>query len=348
MKRALAAKARAEELDKSLPFNPRSPKQVKEYMLKKYKVKLESSDEDHLQALLERKPNISEIETILESRGLTKDASTYGEKWVQAIEDDGRIYPSYNQILETGRVSAGGDVPIQTTPHKDEYRSAIMAAPGCVISIRDYSAQEPRILAYITQDKKLIDIFKTGKDVYISIGYEIFEEVFDKKDPRRQHMKSIILGISYGMSIFGLAAKMGVDEDTAVEWLNIFFSKFIGVKEWVDGCQEWKPYTTTILGRKFWGNPYSNGWKRNYQNFPMQGSAADCTKIAAARTYQELGYNPFLIYMHDELVAEFTEEQFKEGDAVMHRNMIEVQEWMHEGIPGALEAFVGADWSVKK
>ena len=348
MERANAAKAKAEELDKSMPFNPRSSKQVKEYMLSKYKIKLESSDEEHLQTALNKNPDIIEIETILESRGLTKDASTYGEKWALAVEEDGRLYPSYRQILETGRVSAGGDVAIQTTPHKDEYRSCIMAAPGNIISVRDYSAQEPRILAYITQDKKMIDTFRKGKDIYISIGYEIFGEVFDKKDPRRQQMKSIILGISYGMSIFGLAAKMGVDEETATEWLDIFFKKFAQAKKWVDSCQVWKPYTTTILGRKFWGNPYSNGWQRNYQNFPMQGSAADCTKIAAACVYSRLGYNPFLIYMHDELVAEFTKEQFAEGDAVMNSCMLEVQEWMHEGIPGSLEAFAGADWSVKK
>ena len=348
MERVHKAEEKIAELDAQIPFNPRSPKQVQEFLKENYKINTKSTDEKHLAMILAKHPNVKEIEMILTSRGLSKDAKTYGKKWVDAIEEDGRIYPSWNQILETGRMSAPGDVTIQTTPHAKEYRKCIIASRGCKLVIKDYSAQEPRILAYITQDEKLMDIFASGKDIYIAVGFEIFGEHFDKNDPRRKHMKSIILGLSYGMGISTLAEKMGVDEETATEWMNLFFEKFPGVKEWYDGTSEWTPYVTTIIGRKFWGNPYSNGWSRNYKNFPMQGSAADCTKIASAKAYEELGYNPFLIYMHDELVAEFTKDKLAHGERVMDKWMIDTQEWMHSGIPGSLETFIGADWSVKK
>lgn len=338
-----------------LPFNPKSSTQVKQYLLDNYpKIikKLESSDEKTL-TLLDHKfgdanPNLrEELATILAARGDSKSGGTYGAKWIDAVEEDGRIYPSWNQIgAKTGRMSAEG-LAVQTIPHDPEYRKSFRAEPGSVLVIKDYSSQEPRLLACVTGDKKLIDIFQSGKDVYISIGFEIFGEVFDKKDKRRQDMKSIILGVSYGMT-FGLAAKLGVSQEDAEKLLKIFFKKFPQVKKWVDSCQVWSNYAVTILGRKFWGNPYKNGWERNYQNHPMQGSASDCTKIAAALTYEELGYNPFIIYMHDELVAEFTKEQLEHGNAVMNKNMLSAQEWMHNyKVPGGLETFIGETWASK-
>jgi len=355
-------------LDESIPFNPRSPKQVKEYFKQNFKVTLDGTSEGVLNEYLLDKYGIKEladteevreliaahkdvaiIVDILTARGLSKASKTYGCKWVDAVESDGRIYPSWKQIgAETGRMSCSGDIPIQTMPHDKKYRECIIAAPDHQLCICDYSSQEPRLLAYITNDPTLIRIFQEKKDVYIEVGYVIFGERFDKKDPRRQQMKAIILGISYGMSKYGLAGRLGVSVDEAEELLDLFYHHFPTVKKWVDSCAKWKPYTTTILGRKFWGNPYSNGWERNYQNFPMQGSAVDCTKIAAAKLRKKLGYNPCEIYMHDELVCEFSNDNLEEGSKLMEETMVEVQEWMHPGIPGGVEKFIGNDWSAKK
>lgn len=356
------------ELDEQLPFNPRSPKQVKDYFLKNFKVKLEGTAEGVLSEYLLKKYGLSDESTeeqiaevtsehedakliydILTARGLSKASKTYGAKWVAGVEADGRIHPSWKQIgAETGRMSCAGDFPLQTMPHKKEYRECIIAAPGHTMVVNDFSSQEPKELAYITGDPTLIKIFQDKKDVYIEVGFEIFGERFGKKDPRRQQMKSIILGISYGMSKYGLARKLEITVDEAEELLDLFYARFPAVKKWVDSCAVWKPYATTILGRKFWGNPYKNGWERNYQNHPMQGSAADCTKIAAAKLRKRMGYNPCLIYMHDELVCEFPNEDLERGAKMMTDVMIEVQEWMVNcEIPGGLEQGIGNSWNCK-
>ena len=347
MERANRDRALAVELDAALPFNPRSPKQVKEWLLTK-KIKTDSTDEKHLAEILEKHPELTEIEQTLTARGLSKAAGTYGQGWVDELEEDGRVYPQWRQILETGRSSAGGRVAIQTMPHVKEYRECVVASPGHTLVINDYSAQEPRILAALTQDPTLIKIFKSGKDIYISIGFEVFGEVFDKKDPRRQAMKSIILGVSYGMSASGLAAKLEISVEEAEGMLAIFFKKFPLVKKWVDECNVWKPYTTSILGRKFWGNQYTNSWSRNYQNFPCQGSAADCTKISASKIVRRLGYNPLTIYLHDEIVCDVPNEDLERATKIISDTMSEVAEWQVNGMfICPVETFIGQTWAAK-
>lgn len=245
--------------------------------------------------------------------------------------------------------------PIQTMPKDDEKRKCITASSDYKLVICDYSSQEPRILAYETQDPKLIQIFVDKKDVYSAIGFEIFNEKFNKSDPRRKDMKSVVLGVNYGLSKYGLATKLNetreekdyIDIDGAQELLDKFFDKFPVTAKFVKECHVWKPYVTTILGRKFWGNPYMNGWERNYQNHPMQGSAVDCTKIAAAKIRKRLGYNPIIIYMHDELVCDVPVETLEHDSKVIQDTMVEVQEWMHPGIPGGVEMYIGQNWSCK-
>lgn len=338
----------AQELDEKLPFNPRSPKQVKEFFLEKYKLKLEGTAEAVLTEVAKDYPNIPELQMILDARGLAKAAGTYGKSWVDNLED-GMIYPSWKQMgAATGRVSAAGNYAIQTVPHDESYRDCLIAEEGTTMVINDYSSQEPKLLGAVTGDITLVDIFKSKKDVYIAVGFEVFEEKFGKKDERRNSMKSTILGVSYGMSKYGLARKLGIDVDAAEALLEKFFRKFPGVAKWVDECQKWKPYTTTLLGRKFWLNPYANGWERNAQNHPMQGSAADCTKIAVAKLRKNLGYNPCRIYMHDELVAVFKDGDVEMGAKALTDAMVSTQEWMHPEIPGGCESYQGKNWSAKK
>lgn len=353
---------RAKEIDEQLPFNPRSPKQIKEFFKERYGISLPSTGESILTALFEDHPEIPELQAIMEGRSATKAASTYGIGWVNAVEEDGRVYPAWKQIgAETGRMSAGSSagvakskgskssLAIQTIPHDISYRECFTASPDHTLVIADYASQEPKELAYISGDPELIQIFRDKKDVYIEVGYRIFNERFDKKDPRRQQMKSIILGVSYGLSKVGLANKLGITEDEAENMLNEFYKKFPAVKKWVTECAVWKPFATTILGRKFWGNPYVDGWQRNYQNFPMQGSAVDCTKMAASKIRKVMGYNPCEIYMHDELLCEFPNEDLEKGKKVVEDVMVERQEWMADGlVPGGVELFVGANWGVKQ
>jgi DNA polymerase-1 len=347
MERVARDVGEVERINSELPFNPRSHVQVKKYFKDKYGLKLDGTAEDILSDILHKHPECVEIEDILRNRTLTKMASTYGDKWVTAMED-GKVFPAWKQMgAATGRMSADGDICIQTVPHTTDHRKCFRALDGYVVIIADYSTQEPKILAELSDDEHLKGIFSRREDVYIGVGHRVFGETFGKEDPRRQKMKKVVLGVSYGMSKYTLAVELDITPDEAQELLDAFFAEFTGVSDYVDECQRWKPYVTTLMGRKYWGNKFKSGWERNYQNSPIQGSAADTTKIASNRIRKELGYNPFVIYMHDELVAVVTKEEFDHACAVIEKHMIAVQEEMHPDIPGGIEMFVGQSWAEK-
>jgi DNA polymerase I-like protein with 3'-5' exonuclease and polymerase domains len=340
--------AEVERLNDELPFNPRSHQQVKAFFKEKYNIKLDGTAVDVLTDTLHKHPECVEIEDILRNRTLTKMASTYGDKWVIASEN-GRVYPAWKQMgAATGRMSADGDIVIQTVPHSADYREHFRAPDGYVMIIADYSTQEPKILTELANDVAMKEFFRQGKDIYIGVGSKVFHEEFDKHDIRRKRMKKIVLGVSYGMSKYTLATELDITPDEAQELLDAFFDAFPDIANYVSECARWKPYVTTLMGRKYWGNKFKSGWERNYQNSPIQGSAADTTKVAANRIRKELGYNPFVIYMHDELVAVVPEEDKDYAAAVIKSNMITAQEELHPDIPGGIEIFIGRNWSAKE
>lgn len=348
-KRTAKYRQQAEEIDAALPFNPRSWQQIKNHFAENYGIKLASTNEETMSGLLLTHPNIKEVQMILDSRWLTKAAGTYGDNWLPFVED-GRVYPAWRQIgTETGRMSVGGVVGIQTVPKLSEYRSCFIALPGHKLGIVDYSSQEPRIFAHLCGDEKMKQIFIDGRDYYLSLGEEIFEtNITDKKDPRRNMMKSVSLGATYGMTQHGLSTKLGITKDHAQELLDALFHKFPGADKYAREANRWKPYVTTIMGRKFWGNKMSYQWSNNYANAPIQGSAADANKMAANLTRKRLGYNPFLIYMHDEIVAMFPDKDVKEGMQVLVSSMIEVQETLHPDVPGGVDPIVSSTWNTKE
>lgn len=340
--------AEVERLDSELPFNPRSHQQVKAFFKEKYNIKLDGTAVDVLTDTLHKHPECVEIADILRNRTLTKMASTYGDKWVN-VSEGGKVFPKWKQMgAATGRVSADGDIVIQTVPHSPEYRECFRAPDGYVVIIADYSTQEPKILAELSDDSAMKSFFQQKKDIYIGVGSKVFHEEFDKSDPRRKSMKKIVLGVSYGMSKYTLATELDITPDEAQELLDAFFDAFPDVANYVRECARWKPYVTTLMGRKYWGNKFKSGWERNYQNSPIQGSAADTTKVAANRIRKELGYNPFVIYMHDELVAVVPEDEQEHVAKVIEKHMVQVQEELHPDIPGGIEIFIGKSWAEKE
>jgi len=206
---AIRNKEISDKIDKELPMNPRSSAQVKAYFENKYGLELDSTAEGVLEQL---DPEVyPEAKQILDSRHASKSASTYGLAFIEAcLEEDGKIYPSARQIgAETGRESYTNP-PIQTIPKDKEKRKCFIASDGHVMIVADYSAQEPRISAEITQDLNFINTFKQGIDIYIAIAYEVFGERIEKSDERRNFINALFLAISYGMSPQGLAKKLGI------------------------------------------------------------------------------------------------------------------------------------------
>lgn len=343
---AIHNKELSEAHEKTLSFNPRSSTQVLAFFKSKYKLNLASSDEPTLSALdFEKYP---EAKQILDSRQGSTSASKYGLNFLNYVESDGRIYSSARQIgAETGRESYTNP-PMQTIPGEKEKRKCFIASDGHVMIVADYSAQEPRISAEITQDLAFIETFKQKIDIYIAIGFEVFGERFEKSDERRDFIKALFLAISYGMTAPGLARKLGITEDEAQDLLNKFFAKFPDVETYIKEQNRVGEICSTIYGRKFWLNHYNNQWFRNALNFPIQGSAADCTKLACVRIRKALGYNPIVIIVHDEIVFDVPEDDADRAKKIIKDVMIGTAEEMHPSVPSSIEIYVGKDWSIKK
>lgn len=336
----------ADAINESLPFNPRSHTQVKAFFLNQYGLELDSTAEPVLEQLDFKK--YPEAEQILDSRHGSNSASKYGLSFLEYVEEDGKIYPSARQIgAETGRESYTNP-PIQTIPGTKEKRECFIASEGCVQVVADYSAQEPRISAEITQDENFIETFKKKMDIYIAIGFEVFDEKFEKSDERRDFIKALFLAISYGMSAIGLSKKLGITEEEAEELLNKFFTKFPDVEKYIQAQNAVGEVCSTIYGRKFWLNHYNNQWFRNALNFPIQGSAADCTKLACSRIRKALGYNAIVGIIHDEIVFDIPEDDLERAKKIITDVMVGTAEEMHPSVPSSIGLYIGKDWSVKE
>lgn len=321
------------------------------YKLPKTKTGKPSTGEDDIKHLVDDEF----VQDVLEYRGKKKLASTYGKSWISKglIEEDGLIYSDFYQIgAATGRFSSSKpnveNIPVRETP---EFRKCFVARDGYVLIDADWSAQEPRIAAYLSQDEQLIRIFKEHKDVYIESARLMFGWELDKKDPRRkERMKPTVLGASYGLTEFGMEKKYQIPKDEGKELLDTFFDTFTGMRDWKKEQIQKKDYVTTIYGRKYWLNSYQQGSDNNSLNSPVQGSASDAMKIAGStfqQTVEECGYSDcvFIVnYIHDELLIECREDMKDWTMKTLKSIMIETAENMHDGIPADVEIGCGKTW----
>lgn len=339
-------------------INIRSPKQILQFF-RDNNINLDSTNVSVLTEQVKKHPIIKEI---LEYRKPAKGSSTYGIRWIdEYVEDNDLVYASWNQMgARSGRMSCSSpnlqNIPTRTEP---VYRECFIAEDNHSLIISDWSSQEPRITAFFSQDEKLIDIFRSGKDIYVSVGYHVFDEVFDEKDPRRKDMKALVLGLTYGMTKYGLASKINVPEGKdAVEYaqhlIDRFMYKFPGVKKYIDSKikQAYSiGYVTTIYGRKCWISPYEKGIERDAPNYPVQGSAADAMKLAAISIHFEgkrlFGYPIIKMFVHDELVCSVRDEDVDSAVNLINSVMVRVAEEMHVGIPAKASISIAKSWAGK-
>lgn len=314
-------RARQQEIDDQLPFNPRSPKQVLAWMNANGAKKLKSTGEEELSKLIAKSPDLPAAkmaEMILASRTYGKRASTYGLDFIQDYVEDCNgvnvIVTNYDiSRAETSRVSSSNpnmaNIPARSTK---DFRKCFVAYPGEKIIVADFSAQEPRISAVVSHDEFMLNCFRHGKDIYIELGKQIFQEEITKKDPRRQQMKSLILGIDYGMSEYGLAKRENISTDEAKLLIRHAMEIMPGLKTWMDKQRQETSCITTVPGRKIWLNPYSGQCERNALNGMIQGTASEMAKRALARIHREWPdkFGPFgvVAFVYDEIVASVPEE----------------------------------------
>jgi DNA polymerase I len=331
--------------------NLNSPAQVKKH-LSKLGYNLKSSDVEALESIAGECDFAREM---LEYRTCAKRASTYGKKFVEDyVEEDGKIYADiYQNGAETGRTSCRAP-NLQNQPHEFEYRDCFMADDGNLLVVADWGSQEPRIAAYLSQDEKLIAALNGKEKLYIAVARDVLGKTITKDSPEYTHIKSTVLGIFYGMSAKGLAARIGVSVEAAQDMIDAFLETYPGVKEYMDRQHQAKDYVKSIYGRRIWLNKYSYQWERNALNAPIQASAADAMKIAAARfvdTYGEgeplYDTSPLRLLVHDEIVLEVYEGFVEMAKEYLEECMIIVAEEMHEGIKGVAEIHVGKTWACK-
>ena len=310
-------------------FNLGSPKQIGEIfftqlglpVLKKTASGAPSTDEEVLEKLAE---DFALPRAILEYRGLAKLKNTYTDK-LPGMADPvtGRVHTNYAQaVAVTGRLTSNEpnlqNIPVRTAEGR-RIREAFVAAPGHVIASADYSQIELRIMAHISEDPALIRAFETGMDVHRATAAEVFGVAPDQVDSeQRRYAKVINFGLIYGMSSFGLAKALGIDNTAARNYIQRYFERYPGVQAYMERARQQareQGYVETVFGRRLYlpdinspNGPRRNGAERAAINAPMQGTAADLIKMSMVEVLRTLNAQQratrMIMQVHDELVFE--------------------------------------------
>jgi DNA polymerase-1 len=348
-------------------FNMDSPKQLVEILYNKLELPVlkktpkgqPSTNEDTLQRLAEE---YELPKVIIQYRGLAKLKSTYTESLINIQHPDTkRIHTSYQQaVTSTGRLSSTEpnlqNIPIKTAEGR-KIREAFVAEKGNVLISADYSQIELRIMAHLSGDKNLTHAFNNNIDVHSATASEIFDVPLEEvTTDHRRSAKAINFGLIYGMSAFGLTRQLGIPRHEAQAYLDTYFERYTGVREYMDSTKELAKknlYVETILGRKLHVTEInaSNGLRRQAAeraaiNAPLQGSAADIIKKAMIDVDEWIGDdNPnikMIMQVHDELIFEvkknFAEEALTNVISLMEKAV-------KLDIPLIVDANQGSNWN---
>jgi DNA polymerase-1 len=311
------------------PFNLGSPKQLQQILFEQQELpvirKTPKGQPSTAEDVLAELANDYELPAvIIDYRSVSKLKSTYTDKLPLMInERTGRIHTSYHQaVAATGRLSSSDpnlqNIPIRTDEGR-RIRQAFVAPEGTVLLAADYSQIELRIMAHLSADKGLLGAFEKEQDVHRATAAEVFETTLDDvTDDQRRSAKAINFGLMYGMSAFGLAKQLGISRGEAQEYVDLYFDRYPGVKQYMDDIRvraSEKGYVETVFGRRLYLPEINarNAQRRQYAersaiNAPMQGTAADIIKRAMIAVHGWLSEEHpgarMIMQVHDELVFE--------------------------------------------
>ncbi len=314
-------------------FNIGSPKQLQTIfyeklelpVLKKTKTGQPSTAEPVLQELAQ---DYELPRLILEQRSLSKLKSTYTDKLPLEInKETGRIHSSFQQaVAATGRLSSTDpnlqNIPIRTSEGR-RVRQAFVCDPGNKLMAADYSQVELRIMAHLSQDEGLLSAFSSAEDVHRATAADVFGVALEEvSTEQRRSAKAINFGLIYGMSAFGLANQLNISRGEAAKYVDRYFEKYPGVRNYMDETQalaDEKGFVETLFGRRLYlpdiraGNGMlRKAAQRTAINAPMQGTAADIIKRAMIDIDHWLAMGELdarmLLQVHDELVFEVSEK----------------------------------------
>ena len=352
--------------DSAHRFNINSPKQLGDVLFNKMllpkpikygKGKVVSTAQDVLEELAEHH---SVAALVLEYRQLSKLKSTYLDSLPRLTDTAGRVHTTFNQVgTATGRLSSTNpnlqNIPIRTAIGR-EIRAAFIPAPGNVLMSADYSQIELRLMAHFSQDPLLLDAYRTGKDIHTLTASEVFgvdAATMDKET--RARAKAVNFGIVYGISPFGLAAQLNIDQKIAKTYIERYFERYKGVQRFIEETLETVRRDQAV--KTHFGrirpipdiqsrNPNMRGFaERTAVNTPLQGTAADLIKLAMLKIDAAINTRKLksrmTLQVHDELLFDVIPEETDELRNLVKHEMEHVAEF---SIPIVAEIGVGKNW----
>ena len=348
-------------------FNIASPKQVGEILFDKLKIvdkakKTKTGQYVTSEEVLQQLKNKHEIVAdILEHRGLKKLIGTYVEALPKLINPrTGHIHTSFNQtITATGRLSSSDpnlqNIPIRGEDGK-EIRKAFIPEPGCLFFSADYSQIELRVMAHLSKDPHMIEVFREGKDLHAATAANIYKKSIEEvtRDERTKS-KRANFGIIYGITVFGLAERLDIPREEAKMLIDGYFATFPEVHDYMEKSKEiarQQGYVTTLFGRRRYlpdinsANATVRGFaERNAINAPIQGTAADIIKVAMIHIFQRFKAenirSKMILQVHDELnFSVYPEEKEKVERIVIE----EMQNAFQMQVPLVADSGFGDNW----
>ncbi|HLH34854.1 MAG TPA: DNA polymerase I [Alloacidobacterium sp.] len=347
-------------------FNINSPKQLGDVLFNKMnlpkplkygKGKVVSTAVDVLEELAEH----NEVpRLVLEYRQLAKLKSNYVDSLPLLADRDGRVHTTFNQVgTATGRLSSTNpnlqNIPIKTELGR-EIRAAFIAAPGRVLFSADYSQIELRLMAHFSDDPLLVRAYQTGQDIHTLTASEVFGVPVDKMSKEtRNRAKAVNFGIVYGISPFGLAQQLNIDQHEARLYIETYFARYQGVRAYIDRLLEEvrrEQRVKTLFGRV---RPIPDIQSRNANlrgfaertavNTPLQGTAADLIKLAMIRIDRRLAEEKLKTVMtlqvHDELLFDVPEDETERAKELVRQEMEHVIELK---VPVVADCGIGPNW----
>lgn len=356
-------------------FNINSPKQLGEILFDTLELKPKnqkrtatgqrSTKESELEKLKGEHPIIDDV---FAYRELQKLLSTYIDTLPTLVGKDGRLHAEFLQAGTTTGRMASQNPNLQNIPIKTELgrriRNGFVAEKGNKLVALDYSQIELRIAAILSEDKKLLEVFREGGDIHTAVAAEVFgvsREDVDKE--MRRQAKVINFGILYGMGVNALRANLGGDttQKEARAFYDTYFAQYADLAKWIDHTKAdaaRRGYTETLFGRRRYFEGITSrlphikaAAERMAINAPIQGTQADVVKIAMVRAHEYIQSNKLekdarlVLQVHDELVYEIKDSLVKQVTNAVKEIMESVlsPEETH-GVPLVVDVAVGSDW----
>jgi len=348
-------------------FNVNSPTQLAEILFDKLnlqpntrrgKAKARSTAADILEELSAQHPLPAKI---IEYREIAKLKSTYVDALPKLVHPEtGRLHTSFSQTgTATGRLSSSDpnlqNIPIRTELGR-EIRAAFVAEKGKILLSADYSQIELRIMAHFSKDPVLVEAFRNGEDIHARTAQEVFGVgPMAQNTEHRRAAKAINFGIIYGLSPFGLAQQLGIEQKEAAKFINAYFTRYRGVKEYLDNiiAETRKTGVAKTLFGRIRPIPEINSPQMQLRNFaertalnsPLQGTAADLIKLAMINIDERLAEEKFeakmILQVHDELLFEAPTKERPKLEKLVKEEM----EGVHKlAVPIVVEIGSGPNW----